>query len=120
MKKQRNIYFLLTTEQWLGVALLVVMVIGTLVMVKHFQPEKKVETSWTNDSTRAEFVFVDRYTSIPEYDNFVDLDACIQNIFCSFESEAFNDWRHEDHELSELISFRAAYTFGAAEEEHHD
>lgn len=55
MKKQRNIYFLLTTEQWLGVALLVVMVIGTLVMVKHFQPEKKVETSWTNDSTRAEF-----------------------------------------------------------------
>ena len=45
MKKQRNIYFLLTTEQWLGVALLVVMVIGTLVMVKHFQPEKKVETS---------------------------------------------------------------------------
>ena len=55
MKKQRNIYFLLTTEQWLGVALLVVMVIGTLVMVKHFQPEKKVETSWTNDSTRAAF-----------------------------------------------------------------
>ena len=55
MKKQRNIYFLLTTEQWLGVALLVVIVIGTLVMVKHFQPEKKVETSWTNDSTRAEF-----------------------------------------------------------------
>lgn len=55
MKKQRNIYFLLTTEQWLGVALLAVMVIGTLVMVKHFQPEKKVETSWTNDSTRAEF-----------------------------------------------------------------
>ena len=55
MKKQRNIYFLLTTEQWLGVALLVVMVIGTLVMVKHFQPEKKVKTSWTNDSTRAEF-----------------------------------------------------------------
>lgn len=55
MKKQRNIYFLLTTEQWLGVALLVVMVIGTLVMVKHFQPEKKVETSWTNDSTRADF-----------------------------------------------------------------
>ena len=55
MKKQRKIYFLLTAEQWLGVVLLVALVIGTLVAVKHFQPEKKVEVSWTNDSTQAAF-----------------------------------------------------------------
>ena len=55
MKKQRKIYFLLTAEQWLGVVLLVALVIGTLIAVKHFQPEKKVEVSWTNDSTQAAF-----------------------------------------------------------------
>jgi uncharacterized integral membrane protein len=49
MKKQRKIYFLLTAEQWLGVVLLAALVIGTLIAVKHFQPEKKVEVSWTND-----------------------------------------------------------------------
>ena len=55
MKKQRKIYFLLTAEQWLGVVLLAALVIGTLIAVKHFQPEKKVEVSWTNDSTQAAF-----------------------------------------------------------------
>lgn len=55
MKKQRKIYFLLTAEQWLGVVLLAALVIGTLIAVKHFQPEKKVEISWTNDSTQAAF-----------------------------------------------------------------
>ena len=55
MKKQRKIYFLLTTEQWLGVVLLAALVIGTLIAEKHFQPEKKVEVSWTNDSTQAAF-----------------------------------------------------------------
>ena len=73
-----------------------------------------------DDDERDKFTFVDRYTSIPEYDNFIDLDACIQNIFCSFESVVFNDWRREEHTLSELISFRAAYTFGAAEEVNED
>lgn len=55
MKKQRKIYFLLTAEQWLGVVLLATLVIGTLIAVKHFQPEKKVEVSWTNDSTQVAF-----------------------------------------------------------------
>lgn len=55
MKKQRKIYFLLTAEQWLGVVLLAALVIGTLIAVKHFQPEKKVEVSWTNDSTQVVF-----------------------------------------------------------------
>lgn len=71
------------------------------------------------DSTRAEFVFVDRYTSIPEYDNFIDLDACIQNVFSSFESIAFNKLlrEDEDHALSDISQFREAYNSGDVEEE---
>ena len=56
MKKQQKIRFLLTTEQWLGVILLVLFVIGTLVVVKHFQPQKNTELSWVNDSTKTQFV----------------------------------------------------------------
>lgn len=53
MKRKGHIYFLLTGEQWLGVAVLLVLVIGTLVAVKHFQlPEEKM-AGWVNDSTKA-------------------------------------------------------------------
>ena len=55
MKKEQKIYFLLTGEQWLGVALLVMLVLGTLIAVKHFQPKQEVEVSWLNDSTRTDF-----------------------------------------------------------------
>ncbi|MBO5362341.1 MAG: helix-hairpin-helix domain-containing protein [Paludibacteraceae bacterium] len=55
MKKQRKIYFLLTAEQWLGVALLVILVVGTLMAVKHFQPEKEEDSTRINDSTMTHF-----------------------------------------------------------------
>lgn len=55
MKKQRKIYFLLTAEQWLGVAVLVILVVGTLMAVKHFQPEKEEDYTWVNDSTMTHF-----------------------------------------------------------------
>lgn len=55
MKKQRKIYFLMTTEQWLGFVLLAILVVGTLVIVKHFQPTQEVEARWTNDSTKMQF-----------------------------------------------------------------
>ena len=55
MKKQRKIYFLLTAEQWLGVALLVILVVGTLMAVKHFQSEKEEDSTWVNDSTMTHF-----------------------------------------------------------------
>lgn len=55
MKKDKHIYFLLTAEQWLGVALLAILVIGTLVVVSHFQPEKEEEVGWANDSTKTQF-----------------------------------------------------------------
>lgn len=55
MKKDKHIYFLLTAEQWLGVALLAILVIGTLVVVSNFQPEKEEEVGWANDSTKTQF-----------------------------------------------------------------
>lgn len=56
MKKDRKIYFLMTAEQWLGVVLLVVLIVGTLVAVKHLKPQAEVDTTWANDSTRTQFV----------------------------------------------------------------
>ena len=55
MKKQRKIYFLLTAEQWLGVAVLVILMVGTLMAVKHFQPKKEEDSTWVNDSTMTHF-----------------------------------------------------------------
>lgn len=65
MKRKGHIYFLLTGEQWLGVAVLLVLVIGTLVAVKHFQlPEEEV-AGWVNDSTKAQFAdYQERQDSI--------------------------------------------------------
>ena len=56
MKKRRRIVFLLTTEQWIGVVILVALVIGTLVLIRHCQPKKEVVLTWTNDSVKSEFV----------------------------------------------------------------
>ena len=55
MNKRKRIYFVMTAEQWLGVVVLVVLVVGTLMVVKRFQPPKKDETVWVNDSTKSQF-----------------------------------------------------------------
>jgi competence ComEA-like helix-hairpin-helix protein len=55
MKNRGKIYFLMTTEQWLGFVLLVVLIIGTLVAVKHFRPQEEGEQNWTSDSIRTQF-----------------------------------------------------------------
>lgn len=55
MKKDRKIYFLMTAEQWFGVALLIVLIVGTLALVKKIQPQKEGNGSWANDSTRTQF-----------------------------------------------------------------
>lgn len=65
MKRERHIYFLLTGEQWLGVAVLLVLVIGTLVAVKHFQLPEEEMAGWVNDSTKAQFAdYQERQDSI--------------------------------------------------------
>ena len=55
MKRSRKIYFLMTAEQWLGVVLLVVLIIGTLVAVKYFKPQESADESLVNYSTRTQF-----------------------------------------------------------------
>lgn len=62
-----------------------------------------------DDENRAKFVFTDRYTSIPEYDSFIDLDACVQNIFSRFELEQFITRQYGEIEVAELLKFRNAY-----------
>lgn len=55
MNKRKRIYFVMTAEQWFGVVVLVVLVVGTLMVVKRFQPPKENETVWVNDSTKSQF-----------------------------------------------------------------
>lgn len=55
MKKRKRIVFFLTGEQWVGLALLVLLVLGTLIAVKRLQPRDEVEKNWVNDSTKVEF-----------------------------------------------------------------
>ena len=55
MNKRKRIYFVMTAEQWLGVVVLVVLVVGTLMVVKRFQPPKEDKTVWVNDSTKSQF-----------------------------------------------------------------
>ena len=62
-----------------------------------------------DDENRAKFVFTDMYTSIPEYDSFIDLDACIQNIFSRFELEQFIIQQYGEIDIAELVRFRDAY-----------
>ena len=54
MKKQKRIVFLMTTEQWLGLALLLLLVVGALCVVKHRQPVQEPAV-WVNDSARQAF-----------------------------------------------------------------
>ena len=62
-----------------------------------------------DDENRAEFVLTDMYGSIPKYDSFIDLNACIQNIFSRFELEQFKIHQYGEIEIVELLRFRNAY-----------
>ena len=55
MTRRKRIYIFLTPQQWLGVAVLMILVVGTLMAVKYLQPEKKEDSAWANDSTKAQF-----------------------------------------------------------------
>ena len=54
MKTKKYVWVLLTGEQWLGLLLLSLLVVGTLAVVKRFQPPKAPQ-EWVSDSTRAAF-----------------------------------------------------------------
>lgn len=55
MKGGRKVYFLMTAEQWLGVVLLTVLIVGILVLVREFKPQNEVAVSWANDSVKTQF-----------------------------------------------------------------
>ena len=55
MKKKRQIVFLLTLEQWLGVAILAGLVAVTVFLLQRMEPKKEEATMQVNDSTLAEF-----------------------------------------------------------------
>lgn len=53
--KKKKIIFLLTREQWLGVAILAVLVAGTLFVLHRFQPEAEEPAIVVTDSVRQAF-----------------------------------------------------------------
>ena len=55
MKKKRQIVFLLTLEQWLGLAILAGLVGVTVFLLQRMEPQKEEATMQVNDSTLAEF-----------------------------------------------------------------
>ena len=67
-----------------------------------------------DDEIRAKIVFTSMFTEIDEEDDFIDLDACIQNIFAKYEHEVFRDWKYcESNDdasiISDLMRFRKLY-----------
>ena len=55
MKKKRRIVFLLTLEQWLGVAILAVLVWMTVFLLQRIEPQREGPMVEVKDSTLAEF-----------------------------------------------------------------
>lgn len=49
------------------------------------------------------------YSWPPENNNFVDLDACIQDIFSSFEHKQFHRWKYGEMDIAKLDQFRKEY-----------
>lgn len=68
-----------------------------------------------DDPNRPKFQFVSAFGSIPEEDSFVDLDACIQNIFADYEHKAYRQWAGDEMDIGSLSAFREKYSRGKEE-----
>ena len=62
-----------------------------------------------DDTNRPKFQFVSAFDSIPEDDCFVDLDACIHNIFVHYEHDAYRQWADDELDIGRLSEFRKEY-----------
>ena len=62
-----------------------------------------------DDPNRPEFQFVSAFDSIPDDDCFVDLDACIQDIFAEYEHGAYRQWLGYELDTDRLSEFRREY-----------
>lgn len=63
-----------------------------------------------DDPNRPKVQFVSAFDSIPEDDCFVDLDACIQNIFSHYEHNAYRQWLGDEIDIVRLSEFRQKYS----------
>lgn len=68
-----------------------------------------------DDPDRPKFQFVSAFNSIPEDNSFVDLDACIQNIFSHYELNAYRQWAGDEIDIGSLSAFRRKYSRGEEE-----
>ena len=68
-----------------------------------------------DDPNRPKFQFVSTFDSIPDDGDFVDLDACIQNIFVHYEQVAYRQWAGDEIDISRLSEFRREYLKGEEE-----
>lgn len=62
-----------------------------------------------DDENRPKFQFVSAFFDVAEDDNFIDLDACIQNIFSVYEHQYFREWAYGDTDINRLHKFRQIY-----------
>lgn len=67
------------------------------------------------DPNRPKFQFVSAFDSIPDDNNFVDLDACIQNIFSHYELNVYRQWIGDEIDIGKLSEFRREYKSGEEE-----
>ncbi len=63
-----------------------------------------------DDPNRPKFQFVSAFDSIPDDNNFVDLDACIQDIFAEYEHGAYRKWTGYEIDTGRLSEFRREYS----------
>lgn len=61
---------------------------------------------------RPKWQFVSAFNNTPEDDSFVDLDACIQNIFVYYEHSAYRQWIGDEIDTANLLKFRREYSRG--------
>lgn len=62
-----------------------------------------------DDEDRSKVHFISAFSTIPEKYDFVDLDACIQDIFSSYEHRHFYEWAYEEMNINKLNQFRQEY-----------
>lgn len=62
-----------------------------------------------DDEDRTKVQFISAFSTTPEKDAFVDLDACIQDIFSSYEHRYFYEWAYGEMDMDKLNQFRQEY-----------
>ena len=62
-----------------------------------------------DDEDRPTVQFISAFSNVPEKNAFVDLEACIQDIFSSYEHRYFYEWAYGEMDIDKLTQFRQEY-----------